>query len=818
MAYELIYTSAPAGIRQGSTGFCVVACTKGIGPRLMMTLEALSAYKPLYPHYAENAWDNPISRAHFISTVNGAVQHILSRVCFNGVDHTGRSNKLASHVVLSSAEAAAAVGGPGALLLREELFKDASWEIQTQYFDRQLQIPATGIAPVRCNTWEAVTGDAGWGGFLARSFMDNPSRNVYISYRPEQQSQMMMLIQEALNLLPPAKRWEVTFNTYFVNLPAGMSCTWRCCPVGSEALLAARRSPANIVIDISAPQELTATGDLIDVARSGILPQTAETVPVSAPPPVLTVPDEPPEEEEEVFQDTPAESCQFQENFQRTAASQPYRQQSEYAAEPPVVYHRRSQKPLFMAIALVAVLLLLICGGVYLLVFSLNSNSETPAAVKTAAVPPQVKNDNSDTETANNNQSDHASGTESASEPTPGKNDNSDTEIANNNQPAPAPVPEIPELDPRYSWEYNSETLKENKDPKLEIPLGSGVKMVKIRTFGTDETGGTDPVELTPENNKTSFEVGDPNYGDKYVCTLTKGILTIEKTKGSTELKMELELQFQGKNGFILCPLYFKPGISYFRLGKPQADTSANTITVEIKKAPANFTFDKEITVKPAKANRIECDGKKITLTFNRAESANEKRLDYLRYSEGNIISQKNENIYKFVVSAKVNEKELNAYKDNCKDLIADIGKVCKDIKSIADTDHTLKNKIDEETKEKKDERLLFDKIAGWIGEIKKTKTKTKTKTAYINEWSNINKWLRKYDNVRKFADKYWKTVKVQTPYNGYNDRNDYNEIQTKIQTYKTYVENEKKTVDPRLKKNYTLFYNGQEAGIIKLK
>ena len=80
MAYELIYTSAPAGIRQGSTGFCVVACTKGIGPRLVMTLEALSAYKPLYPHYAENAWDNPISRAHFISTVNGAVQHILSRV------------------------------------------------------------------------------------------------------------------------------------------------------------------------------------------------------------------------------------------------------------------------------------------------------------------------------------------------------------------------------------------------------------------------------------------------------------------------------------------------------------------------------------------------------------------------------------------------------------------------------------------------------------------------------------------------------------------------------------------------------------------
>ena len=537
--------------------------------------------------------------------------------------------------------------------------------------------------------------------------------------------------------------------------------------MGSEALLAARRSPANIVIDISAPQELTATGDLIDVARSGILPQTAETVPVSAPPPVLTVPDEPPEEVEEVFQDTPAESCQFQENFQRTAASQPYRQQPEYAAEPPVVYHRRSQKPLFMAIALTAVLLILICGGVYLLVFTLNSNSETPAAVKTAAVPPpQVqktvtdeakkeppatapvpkstsgqptdKNNNSDTKTANNNQHASTTGSESATEPPTDKN------VANNNQsdPASKPKPEISELDPHYSWEHNSETLKD-KGSKLEnIRLGSGVKMVKIRT-------GIYSVELTPGNNKKSLDVGIPPASDKYVCTLTEGILTIEKTKGSNGLKMELELQFQGKNDFIPCPLYFKPGISYFRLGKPQADTVANTITVEIKKVPADFNKEK-ITVEPA-ADHIECDDKKITLTFKRAESANEKRLEYLRKSKDNIISQKNENIYKFVVDAngdreenrKAYKEKLDTYKKDCKDLIADIETVCKDIKKNAGTNHTLRDEIDKAIKGEKDERL-FDQIAEWINMFT-------TKTPNMTEWLSVSTMVLGSDLISFF-------------------------------------------------------------------
>lgn len=281
MAYELVYTSAPEGLSRGSSGFCVVACTKGLGPRLVLTLEGLSAYKPLYPHYAPNAWDNPISRTHYICEANGERQHILSRICFNGVDHTRRSNKLASHLVLSDRETAAAQGGPSSLLLHEELFKDASWVIKAEYFPKQKEIPATAVQVQKCMRWESVMGDAGWAGYLAQTYIDSPGKNVYIAYNPEQNKDILPLIHEAMQLLPDELRWKVTFNTYFVSLPAGMSCSWRCCPADSDAMRAAKRSPMNIVIDITKQQVLEKDGELITVARTGII-ESPEEIPAAA--------------------------------------------------------------------------------------------------------------------------------------------------------------------------------------------------------------------------------------------------------------------------------------------------------------------------------------------------------------------------------------------------------------------------------------------------------------------------------------------------------------------------------------------------------
>ena len=299
MAFELVYTSAPQGIRKGSSGFCVVACTNGLGPRLIAALEGLSAYKPLYPHYADNAWDNPVSRSHYLFELNGERQHILSRICFNGVDHTGRSNKLASHLVLSGAEAQTAVGGPASLLCREELFKNADWQIKVELYEHQREIPATTAHGLRCSAWEEVMGDAGWGGYLAQCYLDNPTRNIYLAYDPARHGSLMRLVDEVINLLPAEKRWDVTFNTYFVTLPAGMACTLRCVPLDSDALRLARRSPANLIIDISQKRPLEGSGGLIAVARTGEMPKAEPVKTESVEIPVAAAAQETPEEFEQ---------------------------------------------------------------------------------------------------------------------------------------------------------------------------------------------------------------------------------------------------------------------------------------------------------------------------------------------------------------------------------------------------------------------------------------------------------------------------------------------------------------------------------------
>ncbi|MBR0458586.1 MAG: hypothetical protein IJJ26_05080 [Victivallales bacterium] len=298
MAFELVYTSAPSGVKQGTSGFCTVACTRGMGPALLQKLEGLSAYKPCFPHYAPNAWDNPVSCQHYRVNLNGCTQHILSRICFNGVDHTQRSNKLASHLVLSEQEAALAAGGPASLFLQPNLFKDASWNIHPELYDTQRTIPATAPSAGRCEAWQAFAGDAGWAGVLAESFQASSRNIVYLVFDPLRHKNLVPLVEEALRLLSPEERWQVTFNTYFITLPAGLSCNWRFCVAGEPALTAARRSPNTLILDLTAPLPPAVGGPLVEAARTGNLPRHAEPACVAVPAPAAeslkeeTVPEE----------------------------------------------------------------------------------------------------------------------------------------------------------------------------------------------------------------------------------------------------------------------------------------------------------------------------------------------------------------------------------------------------------------------------------------------------------------------------------------------------------------------------------------------
>ena len=89
-------------------------------------------------------------------------------------------------------------------------------------------------------------------------------------FYPESGVHMLPLMNEAIALLPDEDRWKLTFSTYFTSLPAGMECAWRACVPDSEALVAARRSPLNLIIDLTKPLPPAEGGEYVKLARGEI--------------------------------------------------------------------------------------------------------------------------------------------------------------------------------------------------------------------------------------------------------------------------------------------------------------------------------------------------------------------------------------------------------------------------------------------------------------------------------------------------------------------------------------------------------------------
>ena len=285
MIFELVYTSAPQGLFPGNTGFAVVGCTRNMDYAVCKQLENLSAYTPHYPHYDSNAWNNPVNYAHRIIQVNGIEYHILSRICFNGLDYTQRSNKLASHIAISADELQTLPSGPASVFFQDTLFKNERWQIKTEYFENPPVVIDLKYELDVCKNWKQSTGDAGWAGVIAESYLNSPQKNIYIVFDPQRANQNVSLMTEVLSLLPVHLRWQVTFSTYFTELPAGVTCNVRFCLPSCEALLKAKQNPAgNLIVDLTTPMAQAIGGDLVVAARTGKRPEprmAASNIPVN---------------------------------------------------------------------------------------------------------------------------------------------------------------------------------------------------------------------------------------------------------------------------------------------------------------------------------------------------------------------------------------------------------------------------------------------------------------------------------------------------------------------------------------------------------
>lgn len=271
MSVELLYTSAEQGLRQGSRGFCTVLSTVGMPLNLAAKLEALSGYRHLYPIDSPNYSDNPVAYSHLMVTVGGRPVSILSRVAAYQADYSGRTNKLAHHVVVEASEAAAA--GPVWLLQQPGVMRD-QWDGQCANTVSGPFIPSGDQPGGVCHTWQQVMGDAGWGGVLAGTVLGRASKPMWVIFDITQQNLLLPLINESIALLPAHERWRATFSTYASSIPPDVDCKIRCVLADSEE---ARFAPARGQVIQLKPTALTLPNTAWVAAARG------EAAPASAP-------------------------------------------------------------------------------------------------------------------------------------------------------------------------------------------------------------------------------------------------------------------------------------------------------------------------------------------------------------------------------------------------------------------------------------------------------------------------------------------------------------------------------------------------------
>ena len=280
MSYEILYTSAPSGLKPGSSGYCTVQGSRGIPAPAVDLLESLSGYRHVFTPGSPEATHNPVNWGHYLIRVAGRVEHVLSRVGDCELDYTGRSNKLAHHLVVDGPTTATLPGGPAWFLSRPGLMYD-QWDGTVSHLGTPRIPPPERRTAGQCAAWGGATGDAGWGGVLAEAFLADPERKVFVVYAPG--TNVLALFEEAIALLPEHRRWDVTFATYGAALPKTVDCLWSGLIAGSPEVAQSHRFVNALRIDLTSQPGRAVGGPLVELARTGVA--TSQRRPTTRPSP-----------------------------------------------------------------------------------------------------------------------------------------------------------------------------------------------------------------------------------------------------------------------------------------------------------------------------------------------------------------------------------------------------------------------------------------------------------------------------------------------------------------------------------------------------
>lgn len=265
MVEEIVYTSAEKGLKQGSRGFCTVVSTAGMSLALAERLESMSGYRHAFPLHDPQASLNPVCFSHVTTRLAGKSLHVISRVADAGQDYTGRSNKLAHHLVIDNV--ASMPAGPARLIAEPGVIVER-WDGNVRNVPPRELRCAPLPASIPLVAWQSLTGDEGWAGAVAEQLLQNPAP-VSVIFNPG--TDTLTLTREVLDLVPAAQRWNVTFSTYFTRLLAGAECQLRFVLNGTPEATSLRNDARARVIDLTNSLPAATGGTLVAMARTGQL-------------------------------------------------------------------------------------------------------------------------------------------------------------------------------------------------------------------------------------------------------------------------------------------------------------------------------------------------------------------------------------------------------------------------------------------------------------------------------------------------------------------------------------------------------------------
>lgn len=219
MALELIYTSAPRGLRAGTSGYCTVAQTRGMREDLAAALErrSLFAHEPKDP--------SPVYFSFRTLALGGSSWRVLSRAKDAGLDFTGRRHYLVHHLVLEATEETSGLQ-PAEILLGWK-----GWRESWQGFPEELGVVPTGNWPrevprirLPASGWKRHAGDAGW----AADPLDLPSPVGWVAGHLSS-DELLRLMGESIACWEETQRgksWWVSLDVGGAANPTPKDCLW----------------------------------------------------------------------------------------------------------------------------------------------------------------------------------------------------------------------------------------------------------------------------------------------------------------------------------------------------------------------------------------------------------------------------------------------------------------------------------------------------------------------------------------------------------------------------------------------------------------